>query len=78
LAEFWYNTSFHSALGCTPFEALYGYSPKHFAIPDMPSSASSVEQWLKECKVQQEVIKQHLQRAIVRMKHQDDKRRTER
>lgn len=32
LAEFWYNGSFHSALGCSPFEALYGYAPSHFGI----------------------------------------------
>jgi hypothetical protein len=28
LAEIWYNTSFHSALGRTHFKALYGYSPR--------------------------------------------------
>jgi hypothetical protein len=39
-------------LGCAPFEALYGHSPKHFAIPDMPSSVSYMEQWLQEHKVQ--------------------------
>lgn len=27
LAEFWYNTSHHSAIGMTPFEALYGRKP---------------------------------------------------
>lgn len=30
LAEFWYNSSWHSTLVCSPFEALYGYAPKHF------------------------------------------------
>ena len=27
LAEFWFNTNFHSSLKLTPFEALYGYPP---------------------------------------------------
>jgi hypothetical protein len=30
LAEYWYNSCHHSAVGFSLFEALYGYSPKHF------------------------------------------------
>lgn len=32
LAELWYNSCPHSAIGRSPFEALYGYPPRHFGI----------------------------------------------
>jgi hypothetical protein len=35
--EYWYNISRHFAIGCSPFEALYGYTPKILGIT--PSDA---------------------------------------
>jgi len=48
LAKFWYNTTYHSAHGHTPFEALYGYPPKHFGITLTDAcSAPDLEDWLQ-------------------------------
>ena len=79
LTEFWYNTSFHSALGKTLFEVLYGYPPSHFGI--VPSDACSVpdlQQWLPERSIMTQLIQHKLQRAQQRMKTQEDKHRQER
>ncbi|WVZ79744.1 hypothetical protein U9M48_027288 [Paspalum notatum var. saurae] len=78
-AEFWYNSSMHSAIDTSPFEALYGHSPRFFGLePEHPETTKSWSDWLQERTVMTAVIKQHLHRAKQRMKKQADKGRTER
>jgi hypothetical protein len=78
LAEFWYNCCFHSAVGRSPFEALYGYTPKHFGIAATDVSSPDLSIWLQERQSMTDLIQQHLGRAKDRMKKQADKKRSER
>jgi hypothetical protein len=47
LAEFWYNTKWHSSLNYSPFFAMYGQHPNHFAITeDSAVSSLPLADWL--------------------------------
>jgi hypothetical protein len=79
LTEYWYNTSYHSSIGTSPFEAMYIHPPRHFGLlADIELVVTNVSQWLQHRQVMTDLIKQHLNRAIVRMKHQTDKKHSER
>jgi hypothetical protein len=70
---------FHSALRKSPFEVLYGRTPRHFAVhTDTSAAKTDVEVWLKEREATLPVIKQHLERAQRRMQTQADKNQSER
>jgi hypothetical protein len=78
LAEFWYNTSFYSAIGRSPFEAMYVRPQRHMdlSVPQ-PFASPSLTQWLQGRKVVTDLIKQHLNRAATRMKWHANKNRYE-
>jgi hypothetical protein len=61
LAEFWYKTSFHTSLGCTPFKALYGYDPNIAAAPLLPQTENqNVQELMAERNAQTGLLRQHL------------------
>ena len=78
LAEWWYNTSFHTIAKMTPFMALYGYHP--------PSITSSLRENLKVQAVEDhiehhqvlQILNDNLNLAQNRMKQQVDQHRSER
>jgi hypothetical protein len=77
-AEFWYNTSHLSLIGRTPFEALYGYPPRHLVVQCLDSTSTDLTAFLQDKAVMNNLLQQHLAQAKQRMKSQADKRRSKR
>jgi hypothetical protein len=79
LAEWWYNTSFHSAIQSTPFEVVYGQPPP-MNLPYLPGESTnlSVDRSLTAREEAIKLLKFHLLRAQNRMKQQADKHRSDR
>ena len=76
-AEFWYNFSFHSSLGCSPFHALYGYDPSFGAVPTVHGVSTTVTELVQDLKSQNHWLKEHLARAQNKMKMAADRHRTD-
>ncbi|KAL0745542.1 hypothetical protein Bca101_101967 [Brassica carinata] len=66
LAEFWYNTTYHTATQITPFEAVYGRPPP-IHLPYLPGEEDMIL-----------LLQFHLLRAQHRMRQNEDLHRTER
>jgi transposase InsO family protein len=78
LAEFWYNTSYHTAIKTTPFQALYGHAPRYLGITADSVPVKDLREWLQERQLMTAVLRQHLHRANNRMKHFADGKRSDR
>jgi len=62
LCEFWYNTNWHSSIGKSPFELLYGHSLRYFGIiPSDQIATADVQSWLDERTRVISSVRQHLE-----------------
>ena len=79
LAEWWYNTSFHTAAKMTPFMALYGYHPPSITSSLRENSkVQAVEDHIEHQQEFLQLLKDNLNLAQNRMKQQADQHRSER
>lgn len=61
LAEWWYNTTYHSAIPTTPYEALYGQPPPiHLPYVVGASPIASIDRTLQQREIMHRVLKFHL------------------
>jgi hypothetical protein len=68
LAEFWYNTSHHSAICCSPFKSLYKEEPHYGMLPDLNTTMNTeVKDFLAERQSASDLLKFHLERAQLKM-----------
>lgn len=78
LAELWYNSTYHSSLGCSPFKALYGYEPNVGATSILhPAISPTVAELVEHRELHLQSIKTHLANAQNRMKMLADRKRTD-
>jgi hypothetical protein len=79
LAEWWYNTSFHTATKMTPFMALYGYHPPSITSSlKEKSKVQVVEDHIENQQQVLQILKDNLTMAQNHMKQQADQHRSER
>ncbi|XP_019246564.1 PREDICTED: uncharacterized protein LOC109226226 [Nicotiana attenuata] len=78
LAEFWYNSNYHSSLKVTPFKVMYGYDPPQLSFELVSQNPiASINQVLKERQLMTKILNGNLEKAQNKIKLLD-KKRTER
>lgn len=77
-AEYWYNTSYHTSAGMTPFEIVYGRLPPSIPRYILDSSKNDVvDRDIRQRDAILQQLRYNLERAQNRMKNIADKHRTD-
>ena len=79
MAQWWYNSSYHSAIKKSPFEALFGYpAPTLPALMNAPTTVPTVGEYLQQRQMVTQLLKKELTTAQNQMKQVADRRRSDR
>ncbi|XP_015158870.1 uncharacterized protein [Solanum tuberosum] len=77
--EWWCNTNFHTGLKCTPFKALYGYTPPQLCIgPLLENVVQVAEDVIIQWQQFLQLLKDNLHATQARMLFFADNRKTDR
>jgi len=79
LAEWWYNSTYHSTVKASPYEIVYGKAP-HVHLLYLPgeSKIALVDRSLQKHEEMLKLLKFHMKRAQDRMKQLVDRGRSDR
>lgn len=79
LAEWWYNTTYHSSIKCTPYEIIYGQVPLTH-LPYLPGESSSavIDRSMQKREEIINMLKFHMLRVRNFMKQSSDSHRSHR
>lgn len=79
LAEWCYNTTHHSVIHTTPYEALYSQAPPlHLPYLADSSNVATVDRSLQNRETMRKLLHFHLKRAQERMRQIANKKRSDR
>lgn len=67
MAELWYNTCHHSAIGMAPFKPLYNMNPLSMNYQSSGITNPGVKRFLQDRNVVQQLLKKNLLKATERM-----------
>lgn len=77
MAQWWYNSTHHTSLKMSPFEAFYGYKPPLLPIVGGLFTELSMEEYLQQRREVLQQLKQELASARNRMKQFTDRKRND-
>ncbi|KAG8083445.1 hypothetical protein GUJ93_ZPchr0015g6658 [Zizania palustris] len=83
LAQYWYNTCYHTSLHCSPYKVVFGVEPHYSFIPPLPAPSdqtvsveADVDKWLADRRSFSLMLRHQLHKAQNKMKKTADSHRS--